>query len=315
MKLDKNNSETENTYCPRLWNGIFIDHRGNIYSYCRAVDVIGNIYRQNLKEVVNNDIIQKIRKKSLDGELACYQKCTLLKDKKTECSDRKLIIDYKDLERIKLLFGTKCNINCIMCRDDKCDPVMLDCDRLIKNLDITPFQKIEIQGGEPLFMEQAKEFFDHAVKKGKKVSFLTNGLLINDEWAKKIVLHSKSMYISINGSNKKIHEIVNKGSKWETVLAGIKRIQEAKQIYKNNFNLHGHMTIIEENLLDIPNFIKNFPDIGFDTISFGFDRDIPSYIASHPIKTRVLKWKIKRALKKSDILKVHKHRLEILRLT
>lgn len=290
------------TFCYRLWNEAFIDKDGSVFSCCRYKPaVLGNIYKNKLEDIYNNEMIQELRQKSLDGKLECFENCILLNKAKLGEPKKTVTINYAtDLKRLKILFGEACNISCIMCWQDHKDKRSLDVTKLIENVDIKHFQDIELQGGETLLIPAAKSFFDHASSKGKKVSFLTNGLPINDEWAEKIARHSSFLYISINAATKETHELVNQGSRWELVLKSIQKIREAREKYRTDVKIKGHMTIVVENLNEIPLFIKTFRQLGFDEIDFGFDKKVPVYLRLYPFKKLRLRLQIRKAIRTSE---------------
>lgn len=294
-------STQKGTYCYRLWNEAFIDKDGGVYSCCRYKPaVLGNIYKDKLEDIYNNEAIQQLRQKSLDGKLECFENCILLDKARLGQPKKTVTIDYAvDLKRLKILFGEACNISCIMCWQDHKDKSSLNVAKLIENTDISHFQDIELQGGETLLIPSAKEFFDHAASKGKKVSFLTNGLPINDEWAQKIACHSSFLYISINAATKETHELVNKGSRWELVLKSIQKLREAREKYRTDLKIKGHMTIVVENLKEIALFIKTFKELGFDEIDFGFDKKVPDHLRLYPFKKIKLRLEIRKAIRTS----------------
>jgi radical SAM protein with 4Fe4S-binding SPASM domain len=301
-----------------LWNEAFIDPKGDVYACCRKKpSVIGNIYEQKLEDIYNNGKIRELRQKSLDGRLECYADCTII-DKEKEQKHKPpqtTTIDYKNLQWLKIEFGELCNINCVMCWQDHKSRTVLSFEKLVENVDLTPFKYVEIQGGEPLAIPAAKNYFEYVAAQRKRPFFLTNGLLINDDWAQKIVSHSSSIHISLNAATKKTHEMVNQGSKWETVLKNIQRLQDAKKQKKAVFKIIGHMTIIIENLKEIPLFINNFKEFGVDKIQFGFDHKVPGYLKNNPFLKIALKKEIVQAHRKSrNSSSVELKRLKMLEL-
>lgn len=271
----------------------------NVYSCCHQKPRrMGNICNRKLIDIINNRRMKEYRRRSLNGKLHCFKHCNLLH--KRELLNRKSasIIDYSELKRLKISFGQGCNINCIMCWQNSKSKRNLDYDKIVENIDITPFESIEIQGGEPLFIPSAKKFFDYVTSKGKKVSLLTNGTLINKKWAEKIALHSDFINISLNAATKETHEFINRGSSWESVLNNIQKLRNAREVLKTNLRIYGHMTIIRQNLMEISMFIERFKDFGFDTIEFGVDFRVPFYLKLHPKKKRIIHLNVKEALEK-----------------
>jgi sulfatase maturation enzyme AslB (radical SAM superfamily) len=171
---------------------------------------------------------------------------------------------------------------------------------LINHVDVTPFETIEIQGGEPLFIKEAKAYYDYAAGFGKKISFLTNGTIMNEEWAKKIAEHSSFVYISLNAATKKTHEKINRGSHWEQVLANIQTLRRWKEKLNTNLKIHGHMTVIRKNLHEIPLFISSLNRFGFDRIDFGYTVGISLYLNLFRGRKERLKNEIQKALQKTQ---------------
>jgi len=308
--------ENSNTFCPLLWNSIFINKKGDVYPCCHSKPkIIGNIYDKPLIKICNDDIILGLRKKSLNGNLECFKECSILNKTNIPSLNKNLLIDYSNLKHLKIMFGEKCNLDCIMCPYDSKNSLELDSKVLIKNVDVKPFRNVEILGGEPFFIKSAKEYFDYISSKGKKISLITNGTLITDKWAKKIVDNCSFIIFSLNAATKKTHEMINKGSNWENVLRNIKKIRKLKESTNSNCGIIGHMTLLKENLTEIPLYIKNFKKFGFDSINWGFDQKVPGYLASNPKLRESLKKKIQNELSKQKIpYKIDILRLKILKL-
>jgi len=291
---------TNGTYCPRLWDEAFIDEEGRVYVCCHCLpEVLGSIYEQPLREICNNGTIRRLRRESLEGRLACFRNCTLLD--KSAAVERKqhLEIEYDELKRLKLMFGEACNIDCIMCWQDSRNTLALDFDRMRENLDLGPFTSIELQGGEPLFIPSAVDFFDHAAAAGKKISFLTNGMMVTEAWAEKIARHSDFVHFSLNAATKETHELVNAGSRWERVLDCIRRVREARERLGTEVRICGHMTIVKQNLEEIDLFIGTFPELGFDAIDFGIDQPVVNHLRLHFLRKRDLRRRVRAALANS----------------
>jgi MoaA/NifB/PqqE/SkfB family radical SAM enzyme len=301
-----------------LWDEAYINEKGDVYSCCHArPGVIGNIHHSSLREIHNSEQVQRFREESLAGRLGCFARCTLLKKDEIEPVAKPLNADFSELRRVKIMFGEGCNINCVMCPQNSRSRDYLDFDVLVRNVDLTHFELIELQGGEPLFIEPAKRYFDYAAAHGKKISFLTNGILVNDEWAEKISLHSTFVYFSLNAATRETHEAINRGSHWERVIANIQRVRAARERTGSGVRILGHMTIIPENLGEIPHFIQRHAELGFDAVDFGYDLGVPAHLRS--IRNLLLKRKLRREIRETidrlpDPASVETHRLELLGL-
>lgn len=310
-------SGKKETYCPLLWSEVFIDPKGDVYSCChRKPSVIGNIHREKLEDIYNNLTIRQLRQKSLDGQLECFEHCTLIDKEKKHKAPKKMMVNYyADLKKLKIEFGELCNISCVMCWQDHKSKTVLDHKKLIENVDLKPFKDVNIQGGEPLAIADAKAFYEYVASKNKNPLIMTNGLLINNDWAEKIVLNSSFIHISLNAATAKTHEMVNKGSKWDVVLRNIKRLKEARERYGTAFKIIGHMTIVVENVQEIALFINNFHGFGVDQIDFGYDKKVPGYLRDYPFLKIALKREIYKAYRMCrDPSSVDLKRLKMLEL-
>ena len=315
------------TFCPMLWKAVFIDQEGQIFACCHQQPaVVGNIYEYKLEDICNNEIIQNFRQKSLDNQLKCFSGCTLLRQrcldictglKKRDVVDleKPFIADCKKLNFLQVTFGTACNIACSMCWQAHRNEKSVNYETLAKNIADMTFKMIYIQGGEPLFIEGAKKFFDYAASKGMKPCFLTNGMLITEEWAEKIAMHSPFLFISINAATKETHEFINRGSKWETVINNIQKVQKTREKYHTDVAIIGHMTIVMQNLCEISMFIARFKQLGFDSINFGYDISVRAYLKTHLREKKILWRMIKKAIKASKAQSaIDTSRLGILKL-
>jgi MoaA/NifB/PqqE/SkfB family radical SAM enzyme len=306
------------TFCPRLWDEIYINERGQVFSCCHeGPQVLGNIYEARIEDICNNDIIRRQRKASLKGRLRCYKQCTLLDKSAIVAEDKPLTIDYSELKRLKVMFGEGCNIDCIMCQQNGKSRDYLDHEKLIENIALSPFELVEIQGGEPLFIKPARLFFDFVASQGKKTSMLTNGMLVTERWAEKIARHGSFIHFSLNAASKETHERVNRGSRWEVVLRNIQRVRAAREKHQTDVSIRGHMTIVPENVHEVPLFIRKHQELGFDWIDFGFDFSVPQYLRTQmdASERQALKQEIAAALEEQeDTSRVELNRLRLLGL-
>ena len=208
-----------NTYCPELWRSFTIDNKGNVYSCCLIKPIqIGNIYDSELKKLTNSPAIVRERNNSLKGKLNCYLNCNWIdKSNSKPSGEINNHVNYLDMSYLHLNFGERCNIACVMCKQRARyaqNPWILSPVALKRNVDLSPFKDVVIQGGEPLFIPECREYMKYLGDIGKKYTLLTNGLLINDGIAEELSRNAKIVCISLNAASKEIHEQVNHGSRW-----------------------------------------------------------------------------------------------------
>jgi MoaA/NifB/PqqE/SkfB family radical SAM enzyme len=275
--------------CSWIHEGLTILPTGDVCACCHKLPgTVGNIYENTLEEIFNGDRIKEFRQQEIDGTLPCLKGCNIPQGDVLEDS---IHHDYQtNLRRLQVEFGERCNIRCVMCPQDHKSTVELDPDVLVRNIDIPPScTNVHFFGGEPTILKSARKLFDHCIEQGTKITLITNGLAISEDMAAKIALHAKSISFSLNAASKEIHEIVNEGSKFEKVLRNIKRVIDAKARLKGAAIVIGHMTIVAQNLHEIPQFIRKRKEFGFQFVNFGYDVRVKRVLARDPaLKARLV---------------------------
>jgi len=308
--------QNKNTYCHMLWDSVFINYNGKVFICCHSKPKeIGNIYKDNLKKIwTENNKIKKLRLKSLNGSLKCCNDCNLLsKEDKKNKVNYQLYKDYP--RRVWLLYGEYCNQNCIMCLQDHKSKVMLDNNALKNQIDWTKIEDIEFQGGEILAMKRAKELYLWLTQKmNKKVNLITNGMLINDEWAEHLAKGSNWIEISVNAATKKTHELVNRGSNYELVLDNIKKLIYFKDKYNLKTEIIYKYTIVKENLHEIADAIKFADALSCDFINVGYDVSVPVFLNGNLILKEKIRNEISSIMNEDLKLKISRKRLNYLGL-
>lgn len=311
----------ETSYCDDLWNGFTINKNGDVYCCCHLKPfVVGNIYHNELNELLNTPDMIEYRKKSLKGELECYLACNLVqRNLFPRVHNSKAIVNYNNLRRLHINFGESCNIRCIMCEHPKRhleNDVFLDYNMLIKNVEISPFEEILIQGGEPLHLNSCIKYMDYLETMNKKFILLTNGLLINKKMAIRLANNAIIVSISINAATKETHEKVNVGSNFERVLSNISELIKARKICQTSLIINGRMTLVPQNIHEIPLFLKKYKELGFDRINFGFDRaTVPQYLLKNSALLKKLRMEIEDILSHSNLEEIDLMRLKQLNFT
>jgi hypothetical protein len=62
----------------------------------------------------------------------------------------------------------------------------------------------------------------------------------------------------------------------------------------------GHMTIVRENIHELPLFIRKFREFGFDGVDFGYDASVPKMLRFQPLRKRRLRREVQQALAECD---------------
>jgi len=304
------------TYCPMLWDSVFIDQYGNVFTCCHyQPEILGSIYTHDLSDIWSKSVKLKMyRWMSQNRCLHCFHGCTLLSSAQ-KASPITASKSMKYPKNLRILFGELCNIACIMCNQDHRSKIIINNEILKKNINFSLIEDIDFQGGEILAMKNAREMYLWLTKElSKKVNLITNGILINDDWADNLVKGSNWIQISVNAATKKTHEIVNKNSSYTRVLDNIKKMVHLKNRYCSNVEIVYKFTIVPENIHEISEAIELADHLGCDQIAFGFDESIPHFLQDNKPLSNTIKNRI--ALLKSSKLKVdiERKRLETLDL-
>jgi sulfatase maturation enzyme AslB (radical SAM superfamily) len=304
------------THCHLLWDSIFVDNKGNVYTCCHYKPwKIGNIYKKHLSAIIGESRLLKLYKfMSLNKCLYCSFGCTLIPEH-LKGTRPALEMKYNHPRRILVLCGELCNINCIMCPQDHRSKEVINAEIAKKNIDWSQYEEIMFQGGEVLAMKEAKELYLWLTRTlNKKIDLLTNGILINDEWADYLVNGSNVVAISVNAASKKVHELINNGSDFTRVVNNIKKLVELKRQQKQGVQIIYKFSIVPENVHEIPDAICFANSIGCDQITYGFDSSVPDYLESNGELRSSIKHRMASAISNGISIKVDKSYLERLGL-
>jgi len=206
--------------------------------------------------------------------LDCFATCNLLSFTLKHERASKLLSDssFPTIRKLTLALGWFCNINCVMCPQDHSERNFLAVDVLKRNIDWSQVQEIICEGGEPLAAPTVRELWDHLISLGKKVNFVTNGLIMTAEKAERIAVHSDYIYISFNAATAETYARVTRGGSWSKLLSNLGLIQEARRVAHSQLRIIGHFTIVEENLHELPDFLDLATTLGLDIVNFGYNR-------------------------------------------
>ena len=279
--------------------------------------MIGNIYESDLHDIINVQDIRKHREDSMNGRLHCFKDCNWIRGPKNDLPQGSEI-HYSELRALTIAFGEMCNISCIMCKQrkrEKQDLRELDHKMLVKNVDPSPFQTIFLTGGEPLAISECRKYMEHLASVKKKFGLSTNGTLLDEATADFLAPNLDFITTSINAATKETHEKVNRGSDFNSVLKNLGYVRELRKANGLKFDMIGRMTLTVESLHDIPTFIGNYKELGFDKINFGYDKaTVPAFLKSNPAFTETLEIGIRNALVTADTSRIDVRRLWMLGL-
>ena len=169
-----------------------------------------------------------------------------------------------DLRLVAWEITRSCNLSCIHCRasaEKGPYPNELttdECKRVLDDIASFASPIIIFTGGEPLLRPDLFEILAHGQKLGHMMAVAVNGLLLDDETAKKLVEHDvQRISISIDGAIAETHDkFRNVPGAFEGAMNGIEAAKRAGLPFQIN------STVTKMNLEEIPDLLKLAVDIG-----------------------------------------------------
>jgi MoaA/NifB/PqqE/SkfB family radical SAM enzyme len=128
---------------------------------------------------------------------------------------------------------------------------------------------IVITGGEPFLRSDIFEIFKHAQKLNLKIEVVSNGSLINQAIAEKIMLSGlKNIAISLDGAREQTHDFIREKGAFKKAIEAIKYLVAAKK--KNGFGpqISVWTTIMKENVGELFEIISLVNDLGVECLVY-----------------------------------------------
>ena len=147
----------------------------------------------------------------------------------------------------------RCNLKCIHCRATASETApegelsTEEYKALIDNVTTFASPILILTGGEPLLRKDLYEIAEYASGKGLRVAVSTNGTLVDEEVAEKLVASGvKSASISIDGSTAEIHDdFRQQPGAFDASIKGMKILQDA------GINVQVNTSLTKRNMHDL----------------------------------------------------------------
>ncbi len=162
-----------------------------------------------------------------------------------------------------------CNLECIHCRRLDVSKQLMDSDlsteeskKMIDELAEVGKLILVLSGGEPLFRKDIFEIARYAHDKGLITALATNGTMVNEEMAQKIVDSKiQRVSISLDGAGPDTHDQFRKlpGS-YDRAVKGMKHLQALGMSTQIN------CTIAKHNVHEVETIYQNAIDLGADAL-------------------------------------------------
>lgn len=272
---------SEPVFCSRPWTGFEIEHDGTVRQCCMTkVSTCGNINHQSIKDIWNGEIYQELRSKMAAGQWKdiCREECPKLHGEfddavptpitqafadnyntnRREIETRAIILE--SLPRFwKITHSTRCNLNCIMCYQDRNDLRELP-DEFYRELSEfnTCIQEMELLGGETFAIKRFREFISRFPKTSFPdvcFSFVTNGT-VYDETILNIVKEVRVSWlsISIDAASDETYAKIRKGGHLPDTRIGIGKWTSLAR--DAGFPILLSFTVMRNNLHEMSDFLQ-----------------------------------------------------------
>ena len=176
-----------------------------------------------------------------------------------------------------VVLGNACNLNCIHCYQSKSGANLLRPVEIGKRLRaefraLYPYlSTLRVQGGEVFALAGFDELLeDLQATVGRPIlSVSTNGTLIDEAWAERIVrLPFQHITVSIDGATPETYARLRRGGRLETVLAGVRRIQRWKENLRSELpHLDSFFVVMRSNFREIPRYLELMREHGIIDVS------------------------------------------------
>jgi MoaA/NifB/PqqE/SkfB family radical SAM enzyme/Tfp pilus assembly protein PilF len=182
--------------------------------------------------------------------------------KKTELSSK--------VKRLWVTVTTRCNIRCKTCGlwHEKWDLPYKTAQEVMEYY--PTLERVVWLGGEVFLYKHFEEMFDTAAKyPNMKQQVITNGILLDDKWMKKIITTPNvELTFSVDGVTKQVYESIRQGSDFDKLLRNINRTMELKKQFNSKIDIRMNVLIMRSNFNQIEELLDFAHERGFNQISY-----------------------------------------------
>lgn len=199
-----------------------------------------------------------------------------------EIAERKIFLKSYP-RRLTVSLISSCNLRCKMCPYNKNRNLKLSQYQVNNIVKIMPYlEEIEWNGGEVFLYKNFDSLLEKAYINKVKQYITSNGILINDNFARQIVEYDIDLTLSIDSVDKDVYECIRERAKFDVLIKNIERINH----YYKKFNKKSKLSINavlskwnykkENNFMDILIFAKenNFKEVRVSLDKYERDKNI-----------------------------------------
>lgn len=277
-------------FCSKPWTSFEVEHDGTVTPCCMARFPCGNVGQQSVEEIWNGEAYQEFRRCMASGEREkiCRPECPRLRDSiddsVSDAHNAAFIENYEtNLEEIeqratvlksfpriwKTTGSTLCNLDCIMCYQDRNDRRALPAS-FFKDLEplFVTMQEVQIIGGEPFAIRRLRKFmrnFPRDRYPDARFAIVSNGTLHDDKTLQIVRdLRVSWMSISVDAASDATYARIRRGGDLETTLRGVRRWIDVGR--DGGFPVHMAFTVMRDNVDEMPQFAQLAHELGADVL-------------------------------------------------
>jgi len=246
------------TFCPAPWTSLNIDQAGEVSPCFHCVDMIGNVKKNTIQEVITGPVLTGMKQAIAQGEWA--PACSWCKDleettgvsgrtgRKASAETMAAIDtdpDFFQLEHLVVNWSNLCNLACVYC-----NPETSTAWQSIKKIPINHvknehadlielartqghnIQGLSLGGGEPLLQRGLEKFLDYIDASKVSVMITTNlsmDLNNNAIYQRLKTWPMVQWMISFDNSDQDKFEYVRHGASWAQFVNNIQVMKRDKQ--------------------------------------------------------------------------------------
>lgn len=294
--MDRKKILTNKSFCVLPWTGFELEPNGKVKNCIISTETIGNIQQQDIQSILGGEQNLKIKRNMLDDKkpkncAGCHMQEQGRKNLSSISSrlyytkeigpyiDNKLYdqIENFSLHHVDLRWTNHCNQACVYCGPHYSSKWATELGLKIKSSEesrknvkkfvfanIKKLKNIYLAGGEPLLMNENREFLDLLYKENPLVNIRVNTNLSSTETGIfNLLCQFKNIHWTISVETiKKQYEYVRYRGVWADFLKNLTLIQNLN--HKISFNML-YFILNYRSIFSTVNFFKN---LGFHENSF-----------------------------------------------
>ena len=255
--------------------------------WMKGSQVAGDCKTEALADIWNGPQYQRMRGLFLEGRYGetCREDiCPVLTGVATELEPEPEVIAAINEGLTLVPYGPSvmhhdidkgCNLDCVMCRDEKILPDVRNVDRSLRDiqavLDLGSLKQLSLSGaGEPFAMRKVVKLLesDAFSSRGVRLSFTTNLTYFNAALWRRIG-HNRieNVSVSADGASAAVYDSIRLGGDWNEVVANMRFLASLRREGKIGVMIWNY-TVMRQNICDVGAAIRLVDEIGFDAIRF-----------------------------------------------